>query len=1175
MQRRLWVVLPPILLLLLLVAPPAAAGPRAVVRTSRDAAIIEFPERVTFSARLLSDIEIKNVVLEYGVEQLTCGQVVARAFPEFEPFTQVPVEWTWEMRQSGSLPPGARIWWRWHTIDAAGQEAWTERQEVTWLDDVHDWQTVSGGGIHLHWYEGGAEFGRELHASAVQSLADLAESTGLHSDSPIDLYIYGSGDDLQAAVLYEPGWTGGLAYAEHGIVIIGIAPTDIDWGKETIAHELTHVLAGRLTFTCLGEVPTWLQEGLAVYGEGGLDEVSQQLFDRAVAENKLLSVRALSGGFSEDPAKADISYSESYSLVRFLIERYGTERILALLDALRRGATVEKAMQSVYGLTLEQFEDDWRAAIGAQPRPRGSGPPTLTPTPTMVPTYVPVAGNPPAPPSGPTRAASTPASTAALAGTPQVTGPTPTPAVSPTPVQALAIAGGILVGVTVIIVLVLLLFGGRKKKPPTMLLLLLPLLLALIGACGPTPIPPASTTAPPTAIPSSPMAYPPRPTVTPYVAPTSAPGTFSDATWGVSLDLPAGWTTAPGEDEYTVSWFYSPDEAISALLVGDIMPEGYTLAEIAAEVNSGMSSGLTNTAILRDGPLVLGDGREAWQIVSLGDNVNGERFKVNVVTTAAGGRLFIFLAGSHEDDYNVQEGAIAVLVQGLRFTTPTPYGLPRQGTLFLAGSESTNPRDHDPATTHGSGDKLVFSGLVSFDPQLNLVPELAESWQVSGGTVYTFTLRANARFHNGRPVTAQDIVYSWERAADPDTASDTVLTYLGDIVGVQEMKEGQAEHIAGLQVIDDHTLQVTIDAPKPYFLLKLTYPTAFVLDRDNVESGKEWYRTPNGTGPYRLTRWEPLSLKLYEANTDFYLEPPAIAYVLVKLYQGVAVRLYESGEIDIAGVSSRDVPRVLDPNDPLHADVRSAVNLCTSYVTFDVAQPPFEDVKVRQAFAMAFDRQQYLDVVLHGIGLPAQGIFPPGLPGYNADLRGIPYDPEGARRLLAESSYGGPEGLPPIVFTDGGYGSDIGADVAALAQMWRQTLGVTITVENLEPNRFLDEIYAGNHGQIFSLGWCADYPDPENLADILFHSGSQQNKGHYSNPQVDALLEQARVEPDVEKRLALYQQAEQMIVDDAPVIFTTHSVSYVLVKPYVLGYALTPVDVPLERYLRIDPQQLR
>lgn len=155
--------------------------------------------------------------------------------------------------------------------------------------------------------------------------------------------------------------------------------------------------------------------------------------------------------------------------------------------------------------------------------------------------------------------------------------------------------------------------------------------------------------------------------------------------------------------------------------------------------------------------------------------------------------------------------------------------IPRDQALYLLGAESSNPRDYDPATEHDSGDKLVYSGLVSLDPNLNLVPELAQSWEVAvDGTAYIFTLRANARFQDGRPVTAQDVVYSWERAADPATASDTVLTYLGDIVGVNEMHSGKAKHIAGLQVLTDHVLKVTLDAPKPYFLYKLTMPVAFV-----------------------------------------------------------------------------------------------------------------------------------------------------------------------------------------------------------------------------------------------------------------------------------------------------------------------------------------------------------
>src|SRR5260221_6833385 len=156
--------------------------------------------------------------------------------------------------------------------------------------------------------------------------------------------------------------------------------------------------------------------------------------------------------------------------------------------------------------------------------------------------------------------------------------------------------------------------------------------------------------------------------------------------------------------------------------------------------------------------------------------------------------------------------------------------VPLNQALVLEGGESTNPRQYDPHTTFGSGDKRVFSGLVAFDPQLNLTPDLAEKWDVSAdGMAYTFHLRQNAKFHSGRVVTAQDVLYSLERAAGPALASDTALTYLGDIVGIHDYNSGKTNHIAGLKVIDDHTIQITIDAPKPYFLLKLTYPTAFVL----------------------------------------------------------------------------------------------------------------------------------------------------------------------------------------------------------------------------------------------------------------------------------------------------------------------------------------------------------
>lgn len=498
-------------------------------------------------------------------------------------------------------------------------------------------------------------------------------------------------------------------------------------------------------------------------------------------------------------------------------------------------------------------------------------------------------------------------------------------------------------------------------------------------------------------------------------------------------------------------------------------------------------------------------------------------------------------------------------------------GIPLDQAIVYNGGESANLRDYDPATTYSSGDKLVFSGLVSLDPHLNLAPDLAETWEVSAdGTVYTFHIRANAKFHDGRDVTSQDVVFSWERAASPDLASDTVLTYLGDIVGVREMVNGEADSISGLKVIDEKTLQVTIDAPKPYFIMKLTFPTAFIVDENNVSAGEEWVLQPNGTGPYKLTEWRSYEYILYEANQDFYLGAPSIPYVVVKLYAGDDVRLFETGEVDVASVSLYSAERMLDPTEPLNANLITGVDLCTSYVVFDTTRPPFDDVNVRKAFSMAFDRQRYIDVLYRGLALPAEGIYPPGLPGFSYDLEGLPYDPAQARELLRQSKYGGPEGLPEIVYTNAGVGSYVGSNVAALTEMWEQNLGVTIKVENIDYNFYYEQVFSGNHGQIFDGGWCADYPDPENFADVLFHSGSSQNHGDYSNSELDTLLEAARIERDVTKRIEMYQQAERMIVDEAPVLFTVHSLSFQLVQPYVKGFIYTPISIPQERYMWLE-----
>jgi len=381
-----------VLLLLFLGSLVTPAHAQSSIQVIRDAASLTFPENIDFKAEFQSGVNITSVVLEYGSDQLTCGTVEAKAFPTFTPATDVKVVWTWEMRQSGSLAPGAAVWWRWQVRDASGAQFTSPTQTILWLDNVHPWQGITGGNIALHYYNGGDSFGQQLHDVAAQALLRLSQDVGVSTDSPVDIYIYANTTDLQEAVLYEPSWSGGQAFPQDNIVIIGISPDQLDWGKSTEAHELTHVLVGHLTFSCLGFVPTWLNEGLAVYGEGGPQAYEKTLFDQAVAGNTLMSLRSLGGNFPNTDT-GYLAYAESYSAVNFLIKTYGRNKMTNLLLDLRDGATADEALMTVYGFNVDGLDDAWRTSIGLAPH-AGSSTPTPVPTPTAVPTFVPVGAAP-------------------------------------------------------------------------------------------------------------------------------------------------------------------------------------------------------------------------------------------------------------------------------------------------------------------------------------------------------------------------------------------------------------------------------------------------------------------------------------------------------------------------------------------------------------------------------------------------------------------------------------------------------------------------------------------------------------------------------------------------------------------------------------------------------------
>jgi len=505
----------------------------------------------------------------------------------------------------------------------------------------------------------------------------------------------------------------------------------------------------------------------------------------------------------------------------------------------------------------------------------------------------------------------------------------------------------------------------------------------------------------------------------------------------------------------------------------------------------------------------------------------------------------------------------------------TPTAPVTGGELRLLGRD---PITLDPACASDvdSANYIVevFGGLVTIDRELQIVPDIAERWDISDdGTVYTFQLRRGVLFHKGdRQATASDVKYSMERALDPDTQSPVAETYLGDIVGVEEFADGEADEVTGIEVVDNYTLRLTIDAPKPYFLAKLTYPTGFVVDRRQVEgstcfSKTNWQRKPNATGPFKLKEWDLGQRIVLEPNSRYHLGAPSLGRVVYTLGGGSAITMYENDEIDVTGVGLNDIERVRDPAEPLNKEFHEAPRMDIWYIGFNVEDEPFDDPKVRQAFAHAIDKDKLIEVVLLDAVVEADGILPPDIPGFNEDLQGLEFDPEKAQQLLAESNYA--EGLPDIEIASSGRGASVGPVSEAILFMWEENLGVDVSVRQTEFATFLDDLRDGEY-QMFELGWVADYPDPENFLKIQFYSGSSNNYSQYANPEVDRLLEQADTEADEARRLSLYQQAEQIIVNEASWIPLFHDKFSVLIKPYVKGYLLPPFVIPRLRYVQIE-----
>ena len=691
-----------------------------------------------------------------------------------------------------------------------------------------------------------------------------------------------------------------------------------------------------------------------------------------------------------------------------------------------------------------------------------------------------------------------------------------------------------------------------------------------------TPTPPPAATPTATQPPSGPTPRPSPTATRPPLGNVIVPSTFEtyqDQTFGFQLRYPPRWTAEPTgvlwplltvtrpEDEQPIvdtRIFYSlevltPSAVLDTILTANA-DDYYFISDFL---------GRTDFRTLEESQVTLLDGTPAFQITYQWRSGEGAMRGI-LLAVVRGSQNFVIQVESTLDDLEATVDDIRALLVSFRLNEPAPLGIPRDQALTL--HYDSGPLTLDPAIAQESRSIQyiiqVFSGLVSFDANLVLTAELAQEWEITeGGTLYTFTLRDNARFHDGRPVTAQDVKFSWERAAAPGTGSLTAGTYLNDVMGIGEFMSESTEEISGIEVVDAQTLQVTIDAPKAYFLSKLAHPVTFVVDRDEVEAGpnslgEPWWAEPNGTGSFRLNTWKPGIIMVLDANEGYYAEPPPIPHVVFRLYGGIQSLMYEAGEIDVGTVFAEELMELSDPSNPLSQELLENPELSIFYVGFAADKPPFDDPLVRRAFLLATDRDKLVRQVFEGSQQIAHGFLPPGLPGHDPTIPPLPFDPGEARRLLEQSSYGGVEGLPIIVYTTSGF-TELSQTVIAMLDMWQEHLGVEIGVHLLDPSLYFYflNIVVDN---LYDYGWIADYPDPHNFLDVLFHSEADNNAGNYSNQDVDTLLELARVEQDAAQRMDLYQRAERMLIEDAAAIPLHFGRSHVLVKPYVRDLVFTP-----------------
>jgi len=358
-----------IFLIIALVTPfifPASdvAGQEAI-RVTDQSLDSNFRDHLTFSLDAESTADIVEVDLLY---RIVGRPATSRNEAEFAPGTSISADFVIDQtKPENYFPPGTELEYWWKLTDAEGNELKNEREKVLYLDNRYDWQTLEDDRLTLYWYEGGDSFGQALFDRANVALDTLQNDVGIALEEPIKIFIYANHGDLLGAIsTSSQEWTGGQAFPNYGVVLIGIAPSQLTWGLDATTHEMTHLVIHQATDNPYGDLPRWLDEGIAVYNENQdeLDDDFRAIFERAVKDDNLMTLRSLSSPFPADPMQANLAYGQSGAVVKFIIDTYGTEAMAHLLEIFSEGAIYDEALQEALGVDTDGLDNAFRASLG-------------------------------------------------------------------------------------------------------------------------------------------------------------------------------------------------------------------------------------------------------------------------------------------------------------------------------------------------------------------------------------------------------------------------------------------------------------------------------------------------------------------------------------------------------------------------------------------------------------------------------------------------------------------------------------------------------------------------------------------------------------------------------------------------------------------------------------------